>query len=306
VLSAADEEGSTWHHNSFSITDDLVASDGIDPFTERTDAVAAPRYFLAPTEDEAIFNGEHAGDDCQVEPCGARLAVWPGTMVFDSERDRALIFYGLIHAEPGDFNFRGVGQSIALWERFEEAPTRPEVSPAAEHPTLLFAEGEPPWGTAAVIEGEDLFVFACDSDEDGFSPPCRLARVATADVLDRSAWSYWDGSDWSEEMDDATVLFGGAPSVTISSNAYLGAWTALYATPLSNEVVMRTAPELTGPWSEPGLMFVAEREEEGAYDGNAHPELEEEEGRVLYVTFSRPNGDGWFGSDFALVRVELP
>jgi len=101
-------------------------------------------------------------------------------MVFDAERDRALIFYGLIHAEPGDFNFRGVGQSIALWERFEDEPTRPEVSPTAEHPTLLFEEGEPPWGTAAVIEGEDLFVFACHSDETASRNRARDQRPRTA------------------------------------------------------------------------------------------------------------------------------
>lgn len=306
VLEVPDVEGETWHHNSFSFTSDFDASDGIEPFEERTDDAGAPQYFVAPTPDEADFNRKHRGDPCEVEPCGARFAVWPGTMIYDEPRDRVLVFYGLIYAEPGDFNFRGVGQSVAVWSAFESVPERPELTPGAEHPSLLFAEGEPPWGTAATVVGQDAFVLACSSDEDGFEPPCRLARVGLADILDRSRWRFYDGGEWTAEMADAATLFSGAPSVSLQFNGYLGAWTAIYAKPLSNEVVLRTAPELVGPWSEPSLLFVADREPEGAYDLNIHPEMEEQGGKVLYATFSRPTGEGWFGAEFALTRIELP
>ena len=59
VLNLSDENGTNWHHNSFSITDDLDASDGIGGFMERTDPVGAPRYFIAPPADEAAFNADH-------------------------------------------------------------------------------------------------------------------------------------------------------------------------------------------------------------------------------------------------------
>src|SRR2546423_11991190 len=72
VLYAPDENGTNWHHNSFSITDDLDGADGIGGFQERTDSVGAPRYFVAPTADEAAFNADHYGDSCRVPPCGAR------------------------------------------------------------------------------------------------------------------------------------------------------------------------------------------------------------------------------------------
>src|SRR5690349_14596842 len=38
VLSLADADGVNWHHNSYSITDDRVAADGIAGFSERLDA----------------------------------------------------------------------------------------------------------------------------------------------------------------------------------------------------------------------------------------------------------------------------
>lgn len=306
VLDIPDEEGETWHHNSFSMTQDLDASDGITGFEEPLDSAGAPRYFVAPTPDEAAFNEAHRGDPCAEEPCGARWAAWPGEPVYDAARDRALVFYGLIYGEPGDFNFRGVGQSIAIWNGLDEQPERPEVSPGAEHPTLLFGEGEPEYGLGATILDDALHCFACGGDG-GFERPCTLARVGLDDVLDRTAWEFWDGSRWSADLARAEPLFDGAPIMTVSFNEHLDRWVAVYSDLISNDVVLRTSPALTGPWSDELLLFTADRgtSEGWTYDANAHPEYEEDGGRVLYVSYSRPTGEGWFGSELAVVRVEL-
>lgn len=306
VLDTPDVDGQRWHHNSFSFTSDLDASDGIDGFEQRVDDAGAIAYFIPPTEDEWAFNRAHWGDPCEQSPCGARYAVWPGASVYDIKRDRALVFYGLIYAEPGDFNFHGVGQSVAVWKSFGEAPARPVVAPGTKHPTLLFRESEPAWGAGAVVQDDDVYSFACDTDRGGLEPPCAIARVGLGEALDRSAWRFWDGERWSAEMSEAVSLFSGAPSLSVSFNRYLGAWTVIYAQPLSNKVVIRTAPSLTGPWSGPKLLFTANKPDEGAYDVNMHHEYEEQDGKTLYATFSRSNGQGWFGSEIALVRVELP
>jgi Domain of unknown function (DUF4185) len=304
VLNLNDVEGSNWHHNSFSITDDLDASDGIDGFSERLDAVGAPLYFLAPTADEDAFNTAHRGDPCAETPCGARWAAWPGPPIWDAPRNRALAFYGLIYAEPGDFNFHGVGQSVAVWNDFSDEPTRPSPSPGADHPTLLFQQYEPGWGTAAVIDGDLLYAFACDSDSNGLSPSCYLAEVPPESVLDKSAWRYWNGSSFVESESDKHELFIGAPSVTVQRSAHLGKWAAVYCQPLSNHVVIRTADAISGPWSDAKLLFDAKKDPAGAYDANWHPEYDD--GATMYITFSRSNHMGWFGSEFALDRVTLP
>ncbi len=305
VLNQPDAEGVTWHQNSWSYTDDRVARDGLSGFTERVDAVGAPTYFIAPTDDEAAYNAAHYGSPCAKDPCGARWAAWPGQPLWDAAGGRALVFYGLVHAAPGDFNFHGVGQGIAVWTDFAAAPQRPVASPGAAHPTLLFGEGEPPWGDAALIEDGTLYSFACETDTGGLSPPCSLARVPTAQALDRQAWRFYDGSGWSSSMAARVTLFSGASTVTVERNAYLGLYTAVYAAPMSNDVVIRTAPALTGPWSAPALLFEADKPGGNAYDAAPHAELEEQGGKVLYFTFSRSNGQGLFGSDFAVVRVTL-
>ncbi|WP_437898499.1 DUF4185 domain-containing protein [Sorangium sp. So ce124] len=300
VLTQADEAGTNWHHNSFDISDDLDASDGIGGFSSPADSVGAPGYFIAPTADEQAFNDAHAGDDCAEAPCGARWAVWPGAPVFDAARDRALIPYGLIYAEPGDFNFRGVGQSFAIWEGLDEAPERPIVDASAEHPDLLFGEGEPGWGAALVAHGDDLYTFACDGS---LSKPCRLARVPLETPVDRGAFRYFDGDGWSDDAGDAAELFDGAPIMSVSYCEHLGAWLAVYAPPFDHRIVARTAPDLTGPWSDESTLYTAP-EEHAPYDAVHHVEYEEDGGRVQYITYSRPTS-GWFGSEFALVRVVL-
>lgn len=298
VLDEADATGSNWHHNSYSLTDDLIGGDGIGGFVE-PEVEGGPRYFVPPTEDEAKFNADHAGDDCAVPPCRARFAVWPGPPLWDEERGRALVFYGLIYAEPGDFNFQGVGQSLGVWHDVDGYVERPVLSSDADHPTLMWSASEPPWGAGAVIDGERLYALECVD-------ACALAMVPVADALDKSAWRVWDGDGWTSNVEARAALFAGAPTVNLQRNGYLGLWTAIYAEPLSNDVVMRTAPEITGPWSDPALLFVADKPEGAAYDANVHREYQEQDGKVMYVTFSRSNGKGWFGSEMQLVRVTLP
>jgi hypothetical protein len=304
VTSVQDAEGQTWHHNSYSFTTDLSAAFGISGLTERTDGVGAPEYLLAPTADEATFNDAHRGNPCSEQPCGARFAAWPGAPVFDPVQNRALIPYGLVWAAPGSFNFHGVGQSIAIWANFDSPPERPIVSAGTPHPTLLFGEGEPAWGSL-VLDNGTLFAYACQQDFLTFH--CSLAKVDPAHVLERSSWLFWDGASWSDLMTDARPVFDASSILTVQFNLHLGQWTAIYSGVLSNDVMMRTAPALTGPWSDALKLFTADRRGQGgtSYDAQPHAEYAEENGRVLYVSYSRPTGQDWFGSEFALVRVTL-
>ena len=93
--------------------------------------------------------------------------------------------------------------------------------------------------------------------------------------------------------------------MSIPWNPFLGAFTAIYSANLSNDVMLRTAPALGGPWSDALRLFVAEHGTTTAYDALAHPALDEDGGRVVYVTYSRPTGETWFSARFPVVRVEL-
>ena len=100
-----------------------------------------------------------------------------------------------------------------------------------------------------------------------------------------------------------SLFTGGSSALTVRFNAHLGAWAAIYAEPLSNDVVIRTAKTLTGPWSDAKTLFTAKKDPAGAYDANWHPEYDD--GANLYVSYSRSNGIGWFGAEFVLEQVTL-
>lgn len=302
VVTKADAGGSTFHSNSFSFSDDTTAAGGLT-LRDPLDPVGSPLPLIAPTDDEAAFIAAHRGDNggCAQKPCGARWATWAGASVDDDKRGRALISYGLIYAEPGEWNFHGVGQALAVWTDVKRQAARPLENRCPGHPTLLFCEGEGGWADALVADGDHLYGFRCDNR--GLSSQCKLARVPLANALDHDRWQAWDGKQFGP-LDAATTLFEGGLNMRVHYNRHAGAWLAIYSKPLSNDVAYRSAPALTGPWTDAATLFVAQRASGSTYDAYVQPDFSEDGGRVLYVTFSRPTG-GWFGSELALVRVTL-
>ena len=304
ALEAPDAQGRTWLNNSWSYTDDTDAADGVTGFLERPDSAQAPQEFFPLTDEERQYNDAHYGDPCAQEPCGARWAMWPGSLVYDAEGARALVFYGKIHAAPGDFNFYGVGHSLAVWSRFEDAPVRPVVRAQAAEPTLLFQDDEPAFGSGAFIAEGYLYAYACELD--GFDKPCKLARVLPAQALQRDAWSFFAGGGaWSADVRDAKAVFNGSDMVTVYWNTYLGCYLAVYSQPMDAVTRLRTAPRPEGPWSRAVTAFRAQKPEGGGwvYDAVAHPEFDLDGGRVIHVTYSRSTG--FLQGEFRVVRVEL-
>jgi len=305
MLDVENEIGSKWLNNSWSWTEDQNAADGITGFVERTDAAGAPTEFYPQTPVEEEFNDAHRGDPCQVEPCGARWALWPAAFVADPDRNRALVFYHKIYGEPGEWNFYGVGSSIAVWNNFEDLPERPVVNPGAEHPTLLFNQDEPAFGDAALLVEDMLYAYACETD--WVAKPCVLGRVPVDQALERDAWRFHSGADnWVEDFNEAQVLFDGNDIVSVAYNRYLQCYLAVYSAPMDNRAMLRTAPRPEGPWSAPLPVFEAQKPENDngwVYDALPHPELERDNGRIQYVTYSRATG--FFLSEVRTVEVEL-
>ncbi len=297
VLDVADEDGQNWHHNSVGWTRDTEGRDGVDLLEHPVDGAGAPRHLLPPTPFEHAFNLNHLGEDCE-EPCGARWATWPGQPVWVEARQQAMFFYGLIYAEPGAYNFEGHGTSLATWDQLDAVPQRLTVNPDAEHPDLLWGRGAPGWGIGPNVVDDHLYTFACE--QRGLGRPCFLARAPVRTLHEASAWTYRSASGWSAQVDDAVGVFEGAPIMSVAWHAGLGAWLAVYSEPFAEEVVARTAPALWGPWSAPTTLF---REPSVPYDAVHHTEYDED--GAIYISYSEPIADTWFGTTLAWVRVEL-
>lgn len=302
-LAQPNAEGQTLISDSWAFTTDLNAAHGITGFQERDDSAGAPAMLLTYTAVEQAFNLAHEGNPCQQQPCGARWALWPATVVSDPARNRALIFYQLVSAQPGSFNFFAVGYSVAIWQNFTDLPQRPVINPAAEHPDLLFGQNDPPFGTAAVTNGDTVYIYACNSST--LSVPCIVGRVALEKILDLSAWTFYaGGGNWSSQMSDAVSVLSGGSTMNISWNDYLKSYVAVYSPPFSYNVMVRTAPNPEGPWSAAIVAFNAMTSTSGSvHDAQAHPEYNANGGQTMFVSYSRSTGT--FTGEVRLVALEL-
>ncbi len=299
VMNNTDDEGTNWHFNSFALSDDF-GSPLASTFYERAEDGGALEYFiLPPTPMEDAFNVAHFGDSCPTPPGGQRWAVWPGDMVFDEANGRLLISYGLV---PPDGEVGG--SSYAVWSDWSALRERSAVSDSNPHGITLFSDNEAKYDQAPTLVGDQLYAFA--STLNGWDRNATLARVPVNQLFDRSAWTYWAGGDWSSSPSDAQVLFGAGLGLNMFYDAYLDAWVVLYAGPFSNDVMYRTAKTLEGPWSGQSVLFTASRPNDtstGTYDAYAHVELTPDNGHTMFVTFSRSNGNGWFGSEIVVMQV---
>jgi hypothetical protein len=98
-----------------------------------------------------------------------------------------------------------------------------------------------------------------------------LARVRLDVVADPGEYRYWDGSAWVDDPFAARpVASGPAGELSVQYNAALGCWTALHLDEHRAAIVLRTAGELTGPWTG-GEIVVSGREYPALYGGFLHP-----------------------------------
>jgi uncharacterized protein DUF4185 len=296
-------EDQTLLSDSWSFTTDLNAQAGITGFQEQLDSAGAPAMILPLTPAEQAFNQAHNINNCQAQPCGARWALWPSSIVVNPANNSALIFYMVVSAQPGNFNFQGIGTSVATWQNFQEQPQRPTLNPpiVADHPDLIFTQNEPGFGSASFISNGTLYAYGCD-----YNSGCQLGKVVPSSAQDRGAWSFYAGNgNWSAQIGDAISVFNDASILSISWNTFLQRYLAVYSPPFSQNVVMRTSMNPEGPWSSEIVAFVAMQPTSGnVYDALAHVEYDSNGGQTIYVSYSRST-PAPFSSEVRLVAVEF-
>jgi len=264
--------------------------------TEPLDAAGAPFQLLPYTDDELAYN--RAGGP------GVRYALWPGRPIAMPDGS-ALLFYGELKVgSHGNFDWTAVGTGLAH--------LAPGSTVATREPGLLFPAPEPGFSGGGLVipdgaAGADtLYLYRVDPIPGKLDSECRVGRVPLARVSDHDAYAAWDGAAWTSDLARAVpILHGAAGGVSVSWNAYLGAYLAVYSGIFSSDVLYRTAPRPEGPFSEPHLLFTAAMPSgQTAYAATEHPELSSDGGRTLVVSYARPLGG--FRGTVHLVAVTLP
>lgn len=280
------------------VTADFDARDGLYPFTayragEDDDGTADD--LLPFVGAEASYRHEYDGECEFVTDC-PRVSLWPGPMVHDRDRERVLIFYRKVIQFPDNAENQHIGSSLAVWrDDLAGRPVRPEVAEGSAEPTLLFGADDPVLAAAALVEDEHVYAFACT----GKRGACTLQRAPLALALRREAWRFYGDGEWTTEPRRAEKLFAGAGAMSVHWSDHADAYVAVYADREEPAVVLRTAPALTGPWSDAAELYRPRdpQHEPRIRDALLHPELARDGGAVDYLTFHEafrfdPESDG--------------
>jgi hypothetical protein len=163
-------------------------------------------------------------------------------------------------------------------------------------PTDATWEGDTNFGQAALVKDDEyLYIFGIHGGRYG---GVALARVPLESVLDMSAYTYWSGDDWLPELEAATEIIP-APvgELSVAWNEFANRWIMLYLHEPKHGIVMRSAPELTGPWSD-DTMVVSSDEFPALYGSYLHPWASS--GEEIYFNMSQ-----WVPYNIRLMRARL-
>ncbi|MEO8552628.1 MAG: DUF4185 domain-containing protein [Kofleriaceae bacterium] len=223
-------------------------------------------------------------------------ALWPGALV-PLDATTGLVAFQHVRRDTGGFASDGVG--LARIHAGDPVATR--------EPGLLFAAPELAFEPQVALDG---YVYAWGCANVGFLDfRCKLARALVADVSERTAWRFYDGAAWQADVAKAAYVIdraAGGPS--ISYNAHLGRYLAVNCEILSSTVLLRTADQIEGPWSDgvelqAGAAGILAPTHDGDYDYICveHPELATAD--TITMSYSRPTDP--FRGDVRVARLTL-
>lgn len=206
--------------------------------------------------------------------------------------DQIYLFYHRISLIPGvdvfeNFNLDGMGiarAKIGEW-KFERLK--------AHDGTYEFWKGnQPTFGV--FVQQQDGVAYVWGNLMTGMF----LARTTPEKIADLASYEYLTSAPtaaepqtkpvWSKTFEPTAVLFDSVPNeMSASYNEHLGCYTAIHCRLRENEIVLRTAPEMVGPWSDMETIFRPEKQDAADlfYAAKEHPELAREKGRIIYVTY---------------------
>lgn len=192
---------------------------------------------------------------------------------------------------PMPVNFELIGAGLSVGDRDTMQFRR--VSHGGE--TIWWPYPQPQFGTTVLRGREDgyLYIYGVTRGNDGVQY-CHVCRVPEERIEDLSSYMYYNGSEWIADRAGSKPVMTGMPNeMSVSWNAHLGCYLAVHSLDLSGQIVGRTSANPWGPWSEPTVLWRCEAPKIGyaipypplIYAGKEHPELAEQGGRILYLTY---------------------
>ncbi|MBL6991821.1 MAG: DUF4185 domain-containing protein [Bacteriovoracaceae bacterium] len=210
-----------------------------------------------------------------------KTKLWPGASV--AFEDKFYIFY--YHVDifgTGSWDFRHDGTGVAT----STISNPSEIKRLKiNNSTIFWKKEEPKFGVSTVVYGKYLYLLGRGSAPDyaGF-----LARVKPQYIENIKKYQYYKtGGTWTSSVDQAqTILDQAPPEASISYNPYLKKFVLLYDRYFRQDVVIRTADDVWGPWSKPKQIHkcTPQSSKGRCYAAKEHPQYQQKNGRVILFT----------------------
>lgn len=203
---------------------------------------------------------------------------------------KCYVFYSIMNnygPEPYDY-FR-VGQGVAAAEN----PAGPYVKARLGDSYSLWKDIEPAFGSA-VCPDEDgwVYVYGRSMQVPG-EYGAELARVKPEDLASRAKYSYYSletaSGSWTEDISEASIVLEGMPDeFSVSYNARLKSYLAVYYEAEGGRVLARRAAYPWGPWSAPEALLSCGKEEY-CYGAKELPGFASGGGGKIFVMLEKKN-----------------
>ncbi|MBW0275835.1 carbohydrate-binding protein [Nocardia sp. MH4] len=134
---------------------------------------------------------------------------------------------------------------------------------------------------AMVPHGDYVYMFGTPNGRIGV---IGLARVRKDDVLNKTAYQYWVDGNWAPAAENSAtpLVLGMASELSVRFDEESRQWQMVYLDPAANQIVLRTAAQPQGRWTET-VPLVSTADYPKAYGGFIHPWST---ARDLYFTMS--------------------
>lgn len=219
-----------------------------------------------------------------------RQRLWPmhGTCV----GDQIFLFYHRISLLPGvdvfeNFKLEGMGLAQATIDKWDFRRLTNHNGGRE-----FWTGDEPTFGVFVTPYQGRLYVWG------SLMTGVFLARTEPSRIADLESYEYLiaaphagDGptaARWSKTFSPTASLFDSVPNeMSVSYNPHLGCFIAVHTFLREHRIVLRTAREIVGPWSDPVDIYAPPSlaKDDLIYAGKEHPELSRDGGRTIYVTY---------------------
>lgn len=245
------------------------------------------------------------------------IRYWPFGGWYDSATKRVYLYYGRIRTSgSGPFDFHIDGHGLAVAEAAAPAAFQFRYLNAMKNSTADAGPKQALWWTGAanaplfgsavitakvekkiekigVSSSADYLYVAGVQERDGHKYG-KMARVLKNKITDMGAYDYFTGGTdaprWSHaiaEAADVSSLHDFPNELSIAYNTYLGGYLAVQSVGITDKIRLSLAPHPWGPYTPLAEIGAPHRAFAHAfcYAGKEHPELAQDQGRIIYVTY---------------------